>query len=55
MSLDAVRLAAALKTKMLDVEGASDNDAMKDFCKAIAEAVVEEITTNAVVDGAVVK
>lgn len=54
MALNANTLADDLREKMLEVEGASDNQAMRDFCKAIAEAVVEHIKTSAVVDGTAV-
>lgn len=51
MSLDPGRLAEKLLERMLGVEGASDNQAMRDFCAAISEAVIEELKDHAVVDG----
>lgn len=50
MALDAVRLGAAIKTKLLAANcGAVDGPALTGMANAIAAAVVEELTTNATV------
>lgn len=51
MALDPTALSDELKAKMLEVPDASDNEAMKKFCDAIAQAIIEHIKANAVVDG----
>jgi len=54
MALSASRLANSIRNKMLanPVIGALDSEALTGLCQAIAAAVVEEITENAVVSPA---
>ena len=48
MALSASRLSAAIRAGIIaNVEGATDNQAMTDFCDALAGAIVTEITTYA--------
>lgn len=51
MALSSSRLASSIRSKLLanPASGALDNAALTAFCNAIAEAVVSEFTTNAVV------
>lgn len=49
MALNATTLAAAIKAKLLADCGAVDDTPLDEFCDAIAEAVVDHITANAVV------
>lgn len=50
MALDAVRLGAAIKTKLLAAGcGAVDGPALTGMANAIAQAVVEEFKTNGLV------
>lgn len=47
MAMDSAILAASIRTKMLaKATGAGDNSELTAFCEAIAEAVVDHITTS---------
>jgi hypothetical protein len=56
MALDKTRLKGSIKTKLEAIFGAQHEDAtwFNGFCQSIADAVVDEIVTNAVVNGPVV-
>jgi hypothetical protein len=54
MALLTTSLSGKIETEIKAVYGnPTDSDKLKDFCDALAKAIVEEITTNAVVVGTV--
>lgn len=54
MSLSESSLSGKLQTELQNIMGsAGDNNQLSDFCDAIAKAVVDEITSNAIVSTSV--